>query len=95
MSIEELKDAVCELVSNSEDLLDRKHFEELDRKGVEIINCLDELNEYRKIGNVERLKALEEKKDIPTTSTDFDKLLGRTPDYEKYPGCGYDRSWCG
>lgn len=29
------------------------------------------------------------------SNTDFDKLLGRSPDYEKFPGCGYDRSWCG
>lgn len=34
-------------------------------------------------------------KESPTSSTDFDKLLGRSPDYDKYPGCGYDRSWCG
>ena len=30
-----------------------------------------------------------------TSSIDFDKLLGRSPDYDRYPGCGYDRSWCG
>lgn len=34
-------------------------------------------------------------KNSSTSSTDLDKLLGRSPDYDRYPGCGYDRSWCG
>ena len=29
------------------------------------------------------------------SSEEFDKMMGRSPDFEKYPGCGYDRSWCG
>ena len=30
-----------------------------------------------------------------TSSTDFNKLIGKSPDFDTYPGCGYDRSWCG
>lgn len=30
-----------------------------------------------------------------SSSTDLEKLLGRIPDYDRYPYCGYDRSWCG
>ncbi len=45
--MERLKDAICELVSNSEDATTREHFEELDNMGAEIIDCLDELQAYR------------------------------------------------
>lgn len=58
--LEDLKNTVCELVSISEEILNREYFEELDNKGVEIINCLDELERYRAIGTVEEFKALEE-----------------------------------
>ena len=47
MEMERLKDAICELVSNSEDATTREHFEELDNMGAEIIDCLDELQAYR------------------------------------------------
>lgn len=45
--MERLKDAICDLVSNSEDATTREHFEELDNMGAEIIVCLDELQTYR------------------------------------------------
>lgn len=45
--MERLKDAICDLVSNSEDATTREHFEELDNMGAEIIVCLDELQAYR------------------------------------------------
>ena len=45
MSIEDLKSAVCELVSVAEDVLKRKEFEKIDNKGIEIINCLGELEQ--------------------------------------------------
>lgn len=61
---------------------------------------VDIASKYQSIGTVEEFKALKEKsvekKQTDTIlSTDLDKLLGHKPDYERYPGCGYDRSWCG
>ncbi len=47
MTVEDLKDAVCDLVSIAEEHLERKYFEELDNKGVEIINILEEVEQYR------------------------------------------------
>lgn len=47
MSIEELKDAVSELVCMVEDSTTREHFEELDSMGVEIINALEEAEQYK------------------------------------------------
>jgi hypothetical protein len=47
MTIEDLKDAVCDLVSIAEEYVDRKYFEELDNKGVAIIDALDEFRELK------------------------------------------------
>jgi flagellar biosynthesis/type III secretory pathway protein FliH len=47
MTIEDLKDAVCDLVSIAEEYVDRKYFEELDNKGVAIIDALEELRELK------------------------------------------------
>ena len=70
----------------------------------QLAEWLEELKAYKAIGTIEELEALKEevepkkvidKKYNLSTSTDLDKLLGQKPDYERYPGCGYDRSWCG
>lgn len=44
---EELKDAICRLVSIAEDAICREGFEELDNAGAEIIGCLEEIQQYR------------------------------------------------
>jgi len=59
--MERLKDAICELVSNSEDSTTREHFEELDNMGAEIIDCLDELSTFRSVGTTEEFEALKKK----------------------------------
>ena len=57
--IDELKDAICELVNLAEDAdITREVFETLDNAGTDIIDCLDELDGYRAIGTVEKFKAL-------------------------------------
>lgn len=46
--IDELKDAICELVNLAEDAdITREVFETIDNAGVEIIDCLDELKRWR------------------------------------------------
>lgn len=47
MGENELSDVICQLVSIAEDSVDRETFEELDNAGVEIINCLEELQSLR------------------------------------------------
>lgn len=47
MTVEDLKDAVCDLVSIAEEHVERKYFEELDNKGVAIIDALEELRELK------------------------------------------------
>ena len=47
MTENELSDVICQLVSIAEDSVDRETFEELDNAGVEIINCLEELQSLR------------------------------------------------
>ena len=42
-----------------------------------------------------KVKQQSNEKSSSFSSTDFDKLMGRSPDFDRYPGCGYDRSWCG
>ena len=59
--IQELKDAVCELVSISEDNSRSEDFKRLDSAGVKLIGCLEELEAYRAIGTIEEFKALKEK----------------------------------
>lgn len=70
------------------------------------IQALKKIQQYRAIGTVQEFKTLKEKTEskkvieenyekLGSTSVELDKLLGRIPDYEKYPVCGYDRSWCG
>ena len=59
--MEELKNALIELVSVSEDNCRSEDFERLDNAGAEIMGCLDELNSYRAIGTIEEFKALKEK----------------------------------
>ena len=73
--MEKLKDAVCELVSNSEDATTSEHFHELDNMGAEIIDCLDELDKYRAIGTLEELEALK-KKDEDTARRELMKIKG-------------------
>lgn len=48
--LEELKDAICRLVSIAEDSICREGFEELDNAGAEIIGYLEEIQQYRAIG---------------------------------------------
>lgn len=79
--MEKLKDAVCELVSNSEDATTREHFHELDNMGAEIIDCLDELDKYRAIGTLKELEALKKKATaMPVTSVHTDEYY--------CPACG-------
>ena len=59
--MQELKDAICELVSNVEDILEKNHFEELDNAGAEVIGCLDELAKYRAVGTIEEFETLKKK----------------------------------
>ena len=51
--LDELKNAIIEMVSISEDAVMEKDFQELDNAGVEIIKRLDEVEAYRAIGTVE------------------------------------------
>ena len=59
--LEELKDAVCRLVCIAEDAIYREGFEELDNAGAEIIDCLDELEQYRAIGTIEECRTAVER----------------------------------
>lgn len=68
--LEELKDAICRLVSIAEDAICREGFEELDNAGAEIIGYLEEIQEYKAIGTVEEFKALKEK-DEPKKTNGF------------------------
>lgn len=48
MDVQELKDAICELVSIAEDATTKERFTELDNAGAEIIDKLDELQALKK-----------------------------------------------
>lgn len=56
MTIEDLKDAVCDLVSIAEEHVERKYFEELDNKGVAIIDALDEFRELKEKATAKKPK---------------------------------------
>ena len=57
----ELIDAICELVNLAWDSTSKEEFERLDNAGADIIDCLEEIQQYRAIGTIEEFKALKEK----------------------------------
>lgn len=83
MTENELKDAVCELVGLAEDYDSYENFEKLDKAGVEIINCLEEIQAYRAIGTVEECRnAVERMKPRKYTTS---KMMS---EYVECPNCG-------
>ena len=56
MTVEDMKNAVITFVNIAEEEVISKEFEELDNNGVEILNALSELEQYRAIGTVDELK---------------------------------------
>lgn len=102
MTIDEAIAHAREVASRKFD--DRVHCIRCAEEHEQLAEWLEELKAYRAIGTIEEFEALKEaaepkrvidKKYNLSTSTDLDKLLGQKPDFERYPGCGYDRSWCG
>ena len=61
MTVEDMKNAVCTFVNIAEEYVEPKGFEELDSNGVEILNALSELEQYRAIGTVSEFRELKEK----------------------------------
>lgn len=59
--LDELKDAICELVCIAEDVVGAERFIQLDNAGADTIDCLDELGGYRAIGTIEECRTAVER----------------------------------
>ena len=99
MTVEDLKDAVCDLVSIAEEYVDRKYFEELDNKGVAIIDALDEFRELKEKATAKKPKHLSKREGIVTTNYECPicgcRRLGHSNDLDKCycPECGQKLDW--
>lgn len=64
MTVEDLKNAVITFVNIAEEEVVSNEFKELDNNGVEILNALSELEQYRAIGTVEELRKAVKEEDV-------------------------------